>query len=192
MDGLMELLYTRRTYRRFEQREVSGEIVQEILEAARLSSSAANRQPLRYVVVQDKELVKKVFACTRWAGYLPKELGTPGEGEQPVLYVVVLQDTTVNANSDTDAGLAIGNMTLAAWNHGVGSCIIGSCTREVLAELFGLSEQEKIHTVVAFGYPSHKSEIVDMGKDDSIKYYLDEKKDYLVPKRSLADTVRYF
>lgn len=192
MDKLMELLYTRRTYRRFEQKDIPGEVVEEMLEAARLASSAANRQPLRYVVVQDKALVPKVFACTRWAGYLPKELGTPAEGEQPVLYVIVLQDTDVNASSDTDAGLAIGNMTLAAWNHGVGSCIIGSCTREVLAEMFGLSENEKIHTVVAFGYPSHKSEIVDMEKEGSWKYYLDEKKDYLVPKRTLADMVKYF
>ncbi len=30
---------------------------------------------------------------------------------------------------DTDAGLAISNMTLAAWNHGVGSCIIGACDK---------------------------------------------------------------
>ena len=192
MDKLMELLYTRRTYRRFEQKDIPGEVVEEMLEAARLASSAANRQPLRYVVVRDKELVSKVFDCTRWAGYLPKELGTPAEGERPVLYVIVLQDVNVNAGSDTDAGLAIGNMTLAAWNHGVGSCIIGSCTRETLSEMFELPENEKIHTVVAFGYPTHKSEIVDMEMDGSCKYYLDEKKDYLVPKLSVADTVRYF
>ncbi len=46
MDNLMDLLKTRRTYRRFEQKEISQEIIDEILEAARLASSAANTQPL--------------------------------------------------------------------------------------------------------------------------------------------------
>ena len=191
MDQLMDLLYTRRTYRRFEQREISKEILEEILTAARLASSAANRQPLRFVAVQSKENVEKVFDCTRWAGYLPKELGTPKEGERPVLYIAVVQDTSVNADSDTDAGLAIGNMTLAAWNRGVGSCIIGSCSRNILGELLELKEHEKLHTVVAFGYPSHRSTVVDMEKDGDWKYYLDEEKDYLVPKRKLEDIVRY-
>ena len=59
---LMELLKTRRTYRRFAQKEISQEIVDEILEAARLASSAANKQPLSYIVVNKPEDVKKVFS----------------------------------------------------------------------------------------------------------------------------------
>lgn len=55
MEQLMELLRTRRSYRRFLQREISQEIEQEILEAARLASSAMNRQPLSYVVIREPE-----------------------------------------------------------------------------------------------------------------------------------------
>ncbi len=55
MNELMGLLEGRRTYRRFEQKEISREILEEILQAARLASSAANRQPLSYIVVQDRE-----------------------------------------------------------------------------------------------------------------------------------------
>ena len=55
MDQLMELLKTRRTYRRFRQREIPQETVEEILEAARLASSAANRQPLSYIVMREPE-----------------------------------------------------------------------------------------------------------------------------------------
>ena len=51
---LMKLLEGRRTYRRFKQREISPEIVEEILVAARLASSAANKQPLSYVVPKRK------------------------------------------------------------------------------------------------------------------------------------------
>ncbi|MGN0353983.1 MAG: nitroreductase family protein [Muricoprocola sp.] len=187
---LMELLKTRRTYRRFEQKPVSEEILQEILLAARYASSAANKQPISYVVVKEPEQVKEVFGYTRWAGYLPAEQGQPKEGEEPVLFIGVVENVEMSSFCDTDAGLAIGNMTLAAWNHGVGSCIIGACNKPKLSEMFGLTEHQKLHSVVAFGYPSHKSYIEDM-KEGDVKYYLNENRDYVVPKRKLEDLVKY-
>ena len=191
---LMELLKTRRTYRRFLQKKVDQEIVDEILEAARLASSAANKQPLSYIVIQDPAKVAEVFGYTRWAAYLPPEQGQPKEDERPVLFIAVVENLDRNANCDTDAGLAISNMTLAAWNRGVGSCMIGACNKQALSEMFGLTDKQAIHTVVAFGYPSHKSHIVDLENPEdagAVKYYLDANRDYVVPKRKLSDVVRY-
>lgn len=125
MNDLMNLLKERRTYRRFCQKPISEEILAEILTAARYASGAANKQPLSYVVVKTPQKVQEVFAETKWAAYLPKEQGQPKAGEEPVLFIGVVQNLKINPNCDTDAGLAISNMTLAAWNHGVGSCIIG-------------------------------------------------------------------
>lgn len=191
MENLMELLESRRTYRRFEQKEVSQDIIDEILMAARLASSASNRQPLNYIVVKEADKVAEVFSYTRWAAALPPELGQPKENERPVLFIAVVKNLDINPDCDTDAGLAIGNMTLAAWNRGVGSCMIGACNKPVLAEMFGLTQQQALHTVVAFGYPSHASHIVDMEDPEQFKYYLDAEKDYCVPKRRLSDVVRY-
>ena len=191
MENLMELLKTRRTYRRFVQKPVGQEIIDEILLAARYASSAANRQPLSYIVVRDAEKVAEVFGYTRWAGALPPELGQPKENERPVLFIAVVKNLDINPSCDTDAGLAISNMTLAAWNRGVGSCIIGACDKASLSKLFGLTEKQELHTVVAFGYPSHESHIVDVENPAETKYYLDENKDYMVPKRKLEDVVTY-
>ncbi len=191
---LMELLETRRSYRRFQQREIPQEIIDEILQAARLASSAANRQPLSYVVVKGAAKVSAVFAKTNWAGYLPPEQGRPKAGEEPVLFIAVIINKDISANCDTDAGLAIGNMTLAAWNRGVGSCIIGACDKTALSEMFGLNDRQALHTVVAFGYPAHASRIAEIGEAgdaDAVKYYLDENRDYVVPKRKLSDVVKY-
>lgn len=74
---LMDLIRTNRTYRRFKQTAVSDEIIAEVLEAARNAASAANRQPLSYVVVKSQKKVEEVFALTKWAGYLPPEQGQP-------------------------------------------------------------------------------------------------------------------
>ncbi len=192
MEDLMELLKNRRTYRRFEQKDIPEEVINEILTAARLASSAANRQPLSYIVVKEPKAVADVFGYTKWAGALPPEVGQPKENERPRIFIAVVENLNINGDCDTDAGLAISNMTLAAWNRGVGSCMIGACNKPALSEMFGLTQQQKLHTVVAFGYPSHKSHIVDIESPDQFKYYLDDNRDYVVPKRKLEDVVRYF
>ena len=188
---IMDLLKTRRTYRRFEQKAISDEILEDMLTAVRYASSAANKQPISYVVVRNPEKVKEVFDLTKWAGYFPNDTGRPKAGEEPVLFIGIVENLDISKNyADTDAGLAISNLTLAAWSHGVGSCMIGACNKPKLSEMFGLTENQQLHTVVAFGYPSHKSYIEDV-KDGEIKYYLDENQDYVVPKRKLEDMVKY-
>lgn len=187
---LMEFLKTRRTYRRFEQRKVDNIIIDEMLLAATYASSAANRQPLSYIVVQSEAMLGTIFPMTYWARYLPAEQGKPKEAERPVLFIAVVQNMDISKECDIDVGLAISNMTLAAWKYGVGSCIIGAFEREKLSGIFSLSTNQVLHTMVAFGYPSHKSRLTII-KDGDIKYYLDKNGDYVVPKRKVEDIVRY-
>ena len=119
---------------------------------------------------------------------MPPELGTPKDGERPVLYIAVIINTEINKNADTDAGLAIQSMSLAAMDRGIGRCILGAIDRPKLSEMFALPETKKIHTLVAFGYPSHESTIEDFKGETA--YHLDDKKNYIVPKRKLEDIVK--
>ena len=185
---IMELLATRRTYRRFTQKAVPADVIADMVEAVRLSSCGANRQALRLVVVQSPEMVARVQPLVKWAAYLPPEEGTPRPGEQPTLFVALVQDSSIPGDKDTDAGIALANLTLAAWAKGVGSCIMGAIDRPRLTELLGLGENEKLHTMVALGYPAHASRIVPLTEATGVKYYLDEHRDYCVPKRS-ADAI---
>ena len=91
---IMELLATRRTYRRFQQTPVPAAVVDDMIQAVRLSSCGGNRQAIRLVVVQSPEMVARVQPLVKWAAYLPPEQGTPGPGEQPVLFVAVVQDAS--------------------------------------------------------------------------------------------------
>ena len=74
---MMEFLRTRRTYRRFEQRPVAPEILQECVDAARIASCGANRQTVKYIIVQSPEAVAAVQPLVHWAAYLPREQGNP-------------------------------------------------------------------------------------------------------------------
>lgn len=186
---IMELLQTRRTYRRFdESRAVPLEVVSDMKTAFRLSSSAANAQRLRAIFVESPALVAKVFPLTHWAGALPPELGVPKEGERPTLFVLLTVEHDARTKyTDTDAGLALSNLTLAAWTHGVGSCIMDNIERDAIKEALNLPATTEIHSAVGFGYPTHTSTVTEVPESGKLAYYLDEDKNYHVPKRSVEE-----
>ena len=187
---LMKLLETRRTYRRFDQsKKLPENVINDIIKSIGLVSSAANLQPLRYTFVTEEVMTEKLFNSVKWAARLPKELGTPKEGEKPVMYVVVWYDEKdKNTWIDIDLGLAISNMTLAAWNHGVGSCIFGSMNPKEVRDLMGYNKNAIVSSIIAFGYPTHTSTLIEM-EDNQVAYSLDNEKNYIVPKRKLEDIV---
>ena len=188
---MLEFLRTRRTYRRFEQRPVAPEILTEAVDAARIASCGANRQTVQYIVVQSADAVAAVQPLVHWAAYLPPEQGQPKPDELPTAFIAVLQDDNLPGASDVDVGLALGSLTAAAWAHGVGSCIMGAINKPALTELLGIEEPQKLAFMVAFGYPAHKAHIVPLTAETGVKYYLDENRDYCVPKRSKEEIAKY-
>lgn len=189
--SLMEQLASRRTYRRFAQKPVPQDVAADIVEALRLSSCGANRQAVRLVLVQSPEMVAKVQPLVRWAAYLPPEQGTPKADELPTMYAAVVQDISIPGDLATDTGIAMANMTLAAWDKGVGSCIMGAIDRPALSKLLGIEAPEKLAFMIAFGYPTHDSHVVPLTAETGVKYYLDAERNYCVPKRSEGELARY-
>ena len=185
---MMEFLRSRRTYRRFAQRAVPHEILTEAVDAARMASCGANRQTVRYIVVESADAVAAVQPLVHWAAYLPPEQGTPKADELPTAFIAVLQDDNLPGASDVDVGLALGSLTAAAWTHGVGSCIMGAIDRPALKELLALPEGVRLCYMVALGYPTHESHLVEM-QDGSVKYYLDADRNYCVPKRGMDEVL---
>lgn len=185
---MMEFLRSRRTYRRFAQRAVPHEILTEAVDAARMASCGANRQTVRYIVVESADAVAAVQPLVHWAAYLPPEQGMPKADELPTAFIAVLQDDNLPGASDVDVGLALGSLTAAAWAHGVGSCIMGAIDRPALKELLALPEGVRLCYMVALGYPTHESHLVEM-QDGSVKYYLDADRNYCVPKRGMDEVL---
>ena len=129
---------------------------------------------------------------SRWSsGWLSAAgAGHAQGGRAAHLYAAVVQDTAIPGDLATDTGIALANMTLAAWGKGVGSCIMGAINKPALTALLGIEEPQKLAFMVAFGYPTHKARIVPMTEQTGVKYYLDENRDYCVPKRSAEEIAR--
>ena len=176
-----------RTYRRFKQKQIPEEILDELLENARIANSAMNGQPLRYVLVKTPEAVRKIQSCFHFAAALPKELGQPKEGEQPAAFIILCTEGPETPWTGIDIGIAVRTMNLNAYIYGVGSCIIGNAEFEKVKEILSVPETWDPKLALALGYPSHKSSLVELPEDGSIKYYLDEERQYYVPKRKRKD-----
>ena len=187
---LKELYKGCRTFRRFLQEPVPEDVLDEMMENARIASSAANKQPLRYVVVTDPDTVARMQDLVRWGGAVPKELGTPKEGEQPTAFIILTKEPG-NSWADIDIGIAVNTLATTAWARGIGSCIMGAINKGGIARLLDIpEEEEEVKLALALGKPAHKSTVVDVPESGKLAYYLDENRDYYVPKRALADIVR--
>ena len=183
--NVYDAIIKRRSIRRFKQKSISPEILKKLLNAGRLAPSGANLQPCEYIIIQDEELVNKVFSTLKWAGYIAPE-GNPKEGEQPVVYIVVLLNREKReSGGEHDAAAAIENIILTALEEGIGSCWLCSIDRTSLRRILNIPGKCEIDSVLALGYPNESPKAVHM--QDSIKYWKDGEGVLNVPKRSLED-----
>ncbi|HBR28378.1 MAG TPA: nitroreductase, partial [Firmicutes bacterium] len=98
------LILKNRSYRRFhEAQPLTRATLVELVDLARCTPSAANRQPLKYFLSSTPERNGRIFPCLQWAGYL-KDWQGPAAGERPTGYIVILGDTTISKNFDCDLG----------------------------------------------------------------------------------------
>ena len=119
---IKELIRTRRTIRKFKQEPIDRPVLTDLVEGARLAPSAANIQPLHYLIVDDPDLLGGVFKTLSWAGYIAPK-GNPQEGEKPVAYIIVLVDTDLNSSLDKyDSGAAVQNIMLYGNRHLLAGC----------------------------------------------------------------------
>lgn len=186
---LRDLVKANRSCRRFyEDRQVALNTLEELVDLARLSASAANLQPLKYIVACQPEINAEIFSCLGWAAYL-KDWPGPESGERPAAYVVILGDTAISKDFGCDHGIAAQSILLGAREKGLAGCMLGSINRKILRKILNLETHLQILLVLAIGKPKEKVVIETVGSDGSIRYWRDAEAVHHVPKRALKDII---
>lgn len=186
---LRDLILQNRSYRRFHQvARVEESLLRGLVDLARLSASAGNLQPLKYVITCDPDANMKVFPHLRWATYL-KEWSGPVEGERPSAYIVVLGDMQISQAIGPDHGIAAQSILLGATEVGLGGCMIASINRSGLREALKVPASLEILMVIALGKPKEEVVIEDVGPSGDIRYWRDDKGVHHVPKRKLDQII---
>jgi len=186
---LEDLVLKNRSYRRFHQDvPVDLETLRALVNLARLSASANNLQPLKYILSCEPETNALIFPHTRWAGYL-KDWPGPAEGERPAAYIVILGDTEIRKSFGCDHGIAAQSIMLGATERGLGGCMIGSIDHDRLRQVLDIPEQYEILLVLALGKPKETVVLEEVGSDGDVRYYRDAQSVHHVPKRSLDELI---
>lgn len=185
---ISELIKKTRSYRRFDaKREVSVDELREMVEAARCSGSAANRQRIRFALVNDKATCDKIFPNVAFAGYL-KEWAGPTPTERPMAYIIMMcKDDEIDISLAMDMGIAAQSILLTATEMGLGGCMIRSFKKAKIEAILGKCGYNAAF-VIALGSPAEKVYLTSV-RDGDIKYFRDENDDHAVPKYSLDELI---
>jgi nitroreductase len=140
-----ECIRTKLDVREFSDRPVSDEVKLQVLEAARLTGSGVNSQHWRFILIREPK------GLTRLAG----DSTTGGWIGGANFAVIVLTDPSRRFH-ELDAGRALQDMQLAAWNSGVTSGVYTGVKAEELRKDFGIPGNLHPSAVIGFGYPKRK------------------------------------
>lgn len=130
--------------REYQDRAIPEDVLERIVDAGRLTASARNAQPWHFVVVRDRERLRKLGSLVRTGGYTANAAAA----------IVVACEKNPYAMSD--ATRAIQSMILAAWADGVGSNWTGFGGIEGVRKELGIPDTLDVLAVMPLGYPKRK------------------------------------
>ncbi|MDK2920183.1 MAG: hypothetical protein PWQ37_2916 [Candidatus Petromonas sp.] len=161
--NFLELVTNRQSVRKYLEKRVEREKIERCLEAARLSPSACNSQPWKFIVVDKPELREKVAKATfsKVVSFNRFALSAP------VLVVVVSENRNLAAKFGgmvknipyylIDIGIAAEHFCLQATEEGLGTCMIGWFKEKEIKDLLNVPNKNRIALVITLGYPEQSN-----------------------------------
>ena len=176
---VFETIKARRSVRAYKDEPLEKVHLQKILQAARHAPSARNMQPLKFVVVQNKEMINKLSkivieeAGRRYPSLTLRQLQDPIFYNAPVI-IFIAGDKSYDW-VELDAALAAENMMLYARSQDIGSCFIGyakllNFRRDILDELKITGNLSIIATLI-FGHTDEWPEMPDKKEPEVLEWF---------------------
>lgn len=146
--SIIDFVLNRRSVREYEKKDIPEEVLAQILEAGRQAPSAANRQPIHFVIVKDGDL-KKGFSNLPFNNFIHNA---------PIVIVgcADVKSLLTGKWAIVDTTIAMQNMVIAAWILGVGSCWIGAFDEGKAKRLLKIPAKWKVVALITLGYPSEQ------------------------------------
>ena len=141
----IEALKTRRSIRAYTAEAVTRNVIEEMVDCARLAATARNEQPWEFVVVTEREALGRIAGLADYGKFI---------ADAAACVVVLCKDTKYYLE---DGSAASQNMLLAATAHGLGACWVAGDKKpyaETVRKLVGAPEGYKVVSLVPFGYPA--------------------------------------
>lgn len=145
-----EVVRTRRSVRRYQERPVEEDKLERVLEAARLAPSAANRQPWLFIVTETEKIKKEFYKAYNkdWFWQAPLVICTCGVRKE------AWRRPDGKSYLDVDIAIAMEHLVLAATAEGLGTCWIGAFKPSEVKRILNLSEELEPVALTPLGYPA--------------------------------------
>ncbi|MGZ6539884.1 MAG: nitroreductase family protein [Bacteroidia bacterium] len=192
----LKVIYERRAIRKFKDKGVDRELIEQLLEAARMAPSAMNRQPWKFYVLTKKETIQsfsKEITKTTKAGILKtglkevvKTLVHPGnfhlkdglqffKSEDPIFHgapvVIFITSPKNNEWAGLDIGMCSQNIMLAAKSLGLDSCPVGLAKfveQSAVYDQLKAPNSEQVNLAIVIGYGDETPEVHERLKDNAV------------------------
>ncbi|MCL2549546.1 MAG: nitroreductase family protein [Methanimicrococcus sp.] len=163
----MEAIYTRRSVRKYQNKPVPMELIEEAVKAAMFAPSARNQQPWDFIIIDKKELMDEVPEFSPHAGM---SKGAPAG----VLICFNKEYESAEGFFPQDLGAATQNLLLALHAGGLGAVWTGVYPREErmagFVKMFNLPANVIPYAFVVIGYPEKAPEKADRFKKERVRY----------------------
>lgn len=158
--SLNPIFKKRYSCRNYEDKEISQEKLENVLNAGRLAPSARNKQPYKFVVVEDEDLKKE----------LAKAAGQDFIGKASVIIAGVSLDPENKMSCSVptypvDLAIALDHITLQAVEEGLATCWIGAFDQKKAKEILSIPKDYKIASLMPLGYPADNPPAEKQRKD---------------------------
>lgn len=175
----MKEIEERRSIRKFQEREVEPELVERLLESARLAPSGSNTQPWNFIVIRDRKIIAQAAWATHrqeWLAKAPLLLACVADGKRrfqddvfrPVDDYSTLPELKMMIR---DSAIAMEHVSLEAVTLGLGTCWACWFEQKDIRPVLHVPEDHYVVGLIAVGYP-----------DESPKPR---------PRKSMEEMVRY-
>jgi len=138
---VFDCIRSRPAVRSFRSEPIPNVVIKKMLQAGQQAHSQRNRQPWRFIVIQDREMLKQIGALASTGPYI---------AEASMAIALAIEGAK---NPYIDATRAAECLMLTAWGEGVGSCWVGGLDRPKIKELLDIPADAELVTVIPFGYP---------------------------------------
>ncbi len=154
--NFLDVIFSRKSVRSFQNKEISDDILQQILEAGRLAPSWQNKQCWHFIVIKNKEKRKQLALQNGLIGTVNFFIK-----DAPIIIVACANPSKSGEMNNqnyylVDTAIAFQQMMLTAWNFGIGSCWLGAFNEEKVKKILAIPKEIKVVGMSPFGYPKDK------------------------------------
>lgn len=156
-----DVIFSRKSIRSFQEKEISEKILNNMMEAAQLSPSFQNRQCWHFIVVRDKKIINTLALRS---GLISKVNFFIKDA--PVVIVACADPAKSGMMNDqnyylVDTAIAFQQMMLTAWNSGIGSCWLAAFNEQKVREILDIPNNIRVVALSPFGYPKKKKTLYE-------------------------------